>query len=264
MALNQPPVAAVAAKMMIYSLKAPDGNTYEVEAPEGSTEQQLTAWLYALRPEAAVAKVTLREISPNEPDEADSAVKNPVASDGYKSSVEQLVTQAKSSLGVFNGNETVDRSSAIASTTIAFALSAVIIFKFYKKIIRPNFTSLQKVFGYIILICTANWLVKVINEFVAYKIVGLPIRENLLLSVSLSLALIPVCYFIIWLLNLIKPKTTDSTDMTKEGTGRLPPMVVECIGLLLLWLLFITQLTDDRNALGNAVRDFLGVKNFIK
>ena len=264
MALNQPPEAAVAVKMLIYSLKAPDGYIYEVQAPEGATEQQLTAALYALKPEAAVAKVTLREISPNDPDEADSAVKNPVAKEGYKSSAEQLVTQSKSSLGFFNGNETIDSSSAIASTTIAFALSAVIIFKFYKKIIKPSFTKLQKIFGYIILICTANWLIKVINEFLAYKILGLPIRENLLLSASLSLALIPVCYLIIWLLNLIKPKTTYSTEMTKEGTGRLPPMVVECIGLLLLWLLFITQLTDDRNTLGNAVRDFLGVKNFIK
>lgn len=208
--LRQNPEAAIAAvKMRIYSLKAPDGNIYEVEAPEGATEQQLSASLYALRPEAALAQVTLREISPNEPEEADSTVKGLAPTEGSKSAVEQLVTQVKSSLGVFDGNETMDRSGAVASTTIAVALSAVIIFNFYKKVIRPSYTNLQKVFGYVILICTANWLAKVLNEFIAYRTLGLPIRENLIYSVSLSLALIPVCYFIIFLLNLIKSKTTN-------------------------------------------------------
>ena len=43
---------------MIYSLQAPDGNIYDLEAPEGSSEQQLTATLYHLKPEAAVAPKT--------------------------------------------------------------------------------------------------------------------------------------------------------------------------------------------------------------
>ena len=155
--LRQNPEASVSAsKVMIYSLKAPDGYIYEVEAPEGSTEQQLSAWLYALRPEAAVAKVTLREILPNEPEEADSTDRGQVPTEGSKSTLEQLVTQVKSSLGVFDGNETMDRSGAVASTTIAVVLSAVIIFNFYKKIIRPSYTNLQKEFGYVILICTAD------------------------------------------------------------------------------------------------------------
>lgn len=250
--------------MAIYSISAPDGNTYTIEGPDGASQQEVMQAFYAQNPEAAVAKVTLREIFPNEPEEADTTVKSLVPTEDSKSSVEQLVSQVKSSLGVFDGNETMDRSGAVASTTIAVALSAVIIFNFYKKIIRPSYTNLQKVFGYVILICTANWLVKVLNEFIAYKILGLPIRENLLYSVSLSLALIPVCYFIIWLLNLIKLKTNDFSDITKVGTGRLSPIVVACVGLPLLWLFFITQFTDDKNIVGNAVRDFLSIKNFIK
>ena len=33
--------------MLIYSLQAPDGNIYDLEAPEGATEQELTATLYS-------------------------------------------------------------------------------------------------------------------------------------------------------------------------------------------------------------------------
>jgi len=39
--------------MPIYSLQAPDGNIYDLEAPEGASESQLSATLYSLRPEAA-------------------------------------------------------------------------------------------------------------------------------------------------------------------------------------------------------------------
>jgi hypothetical protein len=39
--------------MRIYSLQAPDGNIYDLQAPEGASEQQLTATLYSLKPEAA-------------------------------------------------------------------------------------------------------------------------------------------------------------------------------------------------------------------
>jgi hypothetical protein len=39
--------------MRIYSLQAPDGNIYDLQAPEGASEQELTATLYALKPEAA-------------------------------------------------------------------------------------------------------------------------------------------------------------------------------------------------------------------
>jgi hypothetical protein len=39
--------------MRIYSLQAPDGNIYDLQAPEGASEQELTATLYSLKPEAA-------------------------------------------------------------------------------------------------------------------------------------------------------------------------------------------------------------------
>lgn len=39
--------------MPIYSLQAPDGNIYDLEAPEGASESQLSATLYSLKPEAA-------------------------------------------------------------------------------------------------------------------------------------------------------------------------------------------------------------------
>lgn len=205
--VNQYPEAAIpAGKMRIYSLKAPDGQIYDLEAPEGTSEEQLRASLYQLRPEAAVAPVTIREILPDESEQTEAIVKTPAQIEASNNVAEQLVLQVKSSLGLIDENEVVARHGEVVSITIAIVLTAVIIFNFYKKIILPNYTSMQKVLGYIILVCIANWMVRVINELIAYNKLGLPIRENILLSVSLSLALVPACYLIIWLLSLLKSK----------------------------------------------------------
>ena len=73
--------------MLIYSLQAPDGNIYDLEAPEGATEQELTATLYSLKPEAA------------QPFVQESGV---IA--GAKKGIEQLVSGAKTAFGVATGD----------------------------------------------------------------------------------------------------------------------------------------------------------------
>ena len=73
--------------MLIYSLQAPDGNIYDLEAPEGATEQELTATLYSLKPEAA------------QPFVQESGV---IA--GAKKGIERLLSGAQTTFGVATGD----------------------------------------------------------------------------------------------------------------------------------------------------------------
>jgi hypothetical protein len=73
--------------MLIYSLQAPDGNIYDLEAPEGATEQELTATLYSLKPEAA------------QPFVQESGV---IA--GAKKGIERLVSGTQTAFGVATGD----------------------------------------------------------------------------------------------------------------------------------------------------------------
>ena len=72
---------------MIYSLQAPDGRIYDLEAPEGSSEEQLTATLYYLKPEAATPFVQEAGVLA-----------------GVKKGIEQLVSQGKTVAGTATGD----------------------------------------------------------------------------------------------------------------------------------------------------------------
>jgi outer membrane lipoprotein SlyB len=83
--------------MRIYSLEAPDGNTYDLQAPEGASEQELTATLYALKPEAA-----------------QPFVKESGVFAGVKKGIEQLVSGAQTATGVATGDANEAAKAALA------------------------------------------------------------------------------------------------------------------------------------------------------
>lgn len=83
--------------MRIYSLQAPDGNIYDLQAPEGASEQELTATLYSLKPEAA------------QPFVKESGV---IAQ--AKKGIEQLVSGAQTTAGVAFGDKNEAARDALA------------------------------------------------------------------------------------------------------------------------------------------------------
>ena len=82
---------------MIYSLQAPDGRIYDLEAPEGSSEEQLTATLYHLKPEAATPFVQ------------ESGVLA-----GVKKGIEQLVSSGQTAFGAATGDANQAAKDALA------------------------------------------------------------------------------------------------------------------------------------------------------
>ncbi len=82
---------------MIYFLQAPDGHIYDLEAPEGASEEQLTATLYHLKPEAAT------------PFKQESGVLA-----GVKKGIEQLVSSGQTAIGAATGDANEAAKAALA------------------------------------------------------------------------------------------------------------------------------------------------------
>jgi len=198
--VNQHPEAAIpAGKMRIYSLKAPDGHIYDLEAPEGVSEEQLSATLYHLKPEAALAPV------------------KPIPQLAANSAL-NTHTSAPSQQGNTLGGGQKALSPEIGgfiTATVALIISIVLIAIFYKRISRNLNSTLQKTFFYIILIILGNGLVRIFNELLGLPILGLPIRINEIFKPALTLLIIPIYLFMVWVYNL-------RTSVDRDGSRYIP------------------------------------------
>ena len=83
--------------MPIYTVEAPDGNTYKLEGPEGITVEQLSQALYSQVPEAATQFVQESGLLA-----------------GAKKGIEQLVSQGKTVFGATTGDANEAAKAALA------------------------------------------------------------------------------------------------------------------------------------------------------